>query len=339
MEKNNIARIISKFLSARFSLETEERVQKWIIKEKNTEEKEKASLAYWNDLNRLNKLNELNKPNELDLKADQSTYAAWERVNRRIGLKKTQPAKISFNRKITRIAAIMIPLFALAGGYLYYTSTTHNLIEVSAAYGEKKHLLLPDNSEIWLNAGTTIKYPKAFANDQRLVLLDGEAYFSVRKDAARPFIVKTPQLSVKVLGTRFNVKAYSKDETITTTLTSGKVEVNVSFQSSRILKPNEQLTYDKSTSNISLSKTPSGDTEGWITGKLIFTGTSFTEILQTLERRYKIVFDNTTSISSSKRYTVRFLKNESLDETLSILEDMIGFSYQKKENRILLTDK
>lgn len=304
-----------------------------MIKEKDTEEKEKASLAYWDELNKLN------KP---DLKADQSTYAAWERVNRRIGFKKIQSAKISLYRKMTRIAAIIIPLFALAGGYLYYTSTTHHLMEVSAAYGEKKHLLLPDHSEIWLNAGTTIKYPKAFANDQRLVLLDGEAYFSVSKDAARPFIVKTPQLSVKVLGTKFNVKAYSKDETITTTLTSGKVEVNVSSRSSRssrILNPNEQLTYDKSTSSINLSKTPSGDTEGWITGKLIFTSASFTEILQTLERRYKIIFDNTTSISSSKRYTVRFLKNESLDETLSILEDMIGFSYQKKENRILLTDK
>lgn len=327
MEKNNIARIIKKFLSGRFSLETEERVQRWIIKDKDTEEKEKGSLVYWNELN------------EPDFKADQSTYSALERVNRRIGLKNIQLAKISLYRKITRIAAVLIPLFVLAGGYLYYTSTTHNLIEVSVAYGEKKHLLLSDSSEIWLNAGTVIKYPKDFADHQRLVLLDGEAYFSVRKDAARPFIVKTPQLSVKVLGTKFNVKAYSKDETITTTLTSGKVEVNVSSRSSRILKPNEQLTYDKSTSSISLSKIPSGDTEGWITGQLIFTGASFTEILQTLERRYKIVFDNTASISSSKRYTVRFLKNESLDETLSILEDMIGFSYQKKENRILLTDK
>lgn len=104
---------------------------------------------------------------------------------------------------------------------------------------------MPDSSEIWLNAGTAIKYPEKFSKAQRLVYLDGEAYFSVRKDAAKPFIVETSQLSVKVLGTQFNVKAYANDELVTTTLTSGKVEVTPPVQGSQILKPNEQLTYDK----------------------------------------------------------------------------------------------
>ena len=93
--------------------------------------------------------------------------------------------------------------------------------------------------------GSTILYPETFAKDKRLVMLDGEAYFSVKKDTASPFIVETSQLSVKVLGTRFNVKAYPNDEKITTTLTSGKVEVSVQSQPPHILKPNEQLTYDK----------------------------------------------------------------------------------------------
>ncbi len=78
-----------------------------------------------------------------------------------------------------------------------------------------------------------------------LYTLDGEAYFLFGKDAAKPFIVETSQLSVKVLGTQFNVKAYADDELVTTTLTSGKVEVTPSVQGSQILKPNEQLTYDK----------------------------------------------------------------------------------------------
>lgn len=322
MEKNKIARITKKFLSGCFSSPTEEKAQKWIVQDRYIEEKEKASLDFWN---------------ELDLKTDPSTYSALERVNKRIGYSK-QSVMLSFHQKITRIVAVIIPLFVLAGSYLYYVSTKNNIIEISVAYGEKRHILLPDSSEIWLNSGTILKYPKGFAGDQRLVELDGEAYFSVKKNATKPFIVKTSQLSVKVLGTKFNVKAYSTDKRITTTLSSGKVEINAQSQSSRILKPNEQLDYDKNTSNIRISERPYGDTDSWITGKLIITNASFIEILQTLQRRYNIVFDNTTNISESKRYTISFLRNENLDETLSVLKDIIGFCYQKRENRIILTN-
>lgn len=92
---------------------------------------------------------------------------------------------------------------------------------------------MPDSSEIWLNAGTAIKYPEKFSKAQRLVYLDGEAYFSVRKDVAKPFIVETSQLSVKVLGTRFNVKAYADDELVTTTLTSAKLKSPLPFKARR----------------------------------------------------------------------------------------------------------
>lgn len=321
MEANSIVRIIRKYLSGRFSPKTEEKVQRWIIKDKYPEEKEKASLAYWN---------------EVEAKSDTDTYLALERVNKRIGHQKMRP--LPLRQKIGRVAAVLIPLFILAGGYLYHTSTRNHLIEISAAYGEKKHLLLPDSSEIWLNAGTVIKYPKRFSDSQRTVHLNGEAYFSVKKDAAHPFIVNTPQLSVKVLGTKFNVKAYADDNSVTTTLTSGKVEVTSPTQASRILKPNEQLTYDKRTSSISIMEIPANDTDGWITGKLIFTHAPFTEIIRTLERRYNVTFTTSVNIPASKRYTVRFLKNETLDEILTVLKEMIGFRYRQEGNEIELSN-
>lgn len=171
-----------------------------------------------------------------------------------------------FYQKRMSIAAALIPLLIIAGSYLYYTSTKDKWVEISVAYGDKKHFLLPDSSEIWLNAGTAIKYPEKFSKAQRLVYLDGEAYFSVRKDAAKPFIVETSQLSVKVLGTQFNVKAYADDELVTTTLTSGKVEVTPPVQGSQILKPNEQLTYDKKTSAVNITEVSPTDADGWITG-------------------------------------------------------------------------
>lgn len=322
MEHTIIYRIIRKYLSDRFSTETEEKLQKWLIKEEDNEETEQASLAYWKTLKQ---------------GPGTETNEALARVNRRITYSKT--GQHIFYKKITRVAAVLIPLFILAGGYLYYTSTANRLIEIYVAYGEKKHLVLPDSSEIWLNAGTTFKYPRTFTEKERLVYLDGEAYFTVKKDAARPFIVKASQISVKVLGTRFNVKSYPSEERITTTLTSGKVEVNTPLQPPKILRPNEQLTYNRKTSHISIAAIPATDTDSWVTGKLIFTNASLPEIEQTLERRYNVVIDNRIPLSGTTRYTVRFLQNEDLEQVLNVLEDIIGFDYRKNGTHIELINK
>ena len=205
MKKSNISKIIKMFLSARFPSETEKKVQKWIIKDQNQQAKAKASLDYWN---------------ELDVEADSSTYVSLERVNLRTGYNKEHLTNVASYQKFARVAAVIVPLFLLAGGMFYYLSPRNEMIEVSVAYGEQKRLILPDSSEVWLNAGSSILYPETFAKNKRQVILNGEAYFSVKKDTVSPFIVETSQLSVKVLGTRFNVKAYPNDEKITTTLRS-----------------------------------------------------------------------------------------------------------------------
>lgn len=332
MEKRRIIAIIRKYLANRFPPETEERVQRWIIKDKDGKEKEKASQEYWNELD--------------FIEADADTYSALERVNLRIGYNKEHLANIAsyhkfsrFTHKYSRVAAIILPLLIVAGGLFYFNpfSSGNEMIEISTAYGEQKHLFLPDSSEIWLNSGSSISYAKAFSKDERLVTLNGEAYFSVKRNAEKPFIVTTQQLSVKVLGTKFNVKAYPGDELITTTLTSGKVEINATSQQPQILSPNEQLTYDKNTSNICISEVNAADAESWITGKLIFSNATSEEIFRTLERRYDIVVDNQTDTSASKRYTVKFLKGESVDKILDILSDIIGFNYQQDGNKVIIT--
>ncbi|MDR2914959.1 MAG: FecR domain-containing protein [Tannerella sp.] len=342
MDENRITKIIKKYLSGRHSAQTEEIVQKWIIKDTDAEEKEQASLEYWNELN---------------VKTDQNIYPALQKVNRRIGHsgeneripadhKKTgflekqerQASRILPYKKIIRIAAVLIPLFIFTGGYFLYHSGSSSMIEISTAYGNERHILLPDSSEIWLNAGSTVKYPRKFKEEQRLIFLDGEAYFSVRKNTGKPFIVETKQLTVKVLGTQFNVKAYTGDEKVITTLTSGKVQVTTGTSGSQVLKPNEQLIYNKKTNNFSITEIPADETSGWLAGQLIFSNTSFDEIIQTLERRFDVTIENKTVIYSNKQYTIKFLKNENLTEILDILREMIGISYQQTGNNIILTD-
>lgn len=319
MDNSNLSKIIKRYLSGRFPKETEERVQRWIIADKDTKEKEEASFEYWN---------------ELDTKINANTYSALKRVNQKIGYSERQTIHIPFYKKTLRIAAILIPLLLITGGYLYYTQ--NKLIEITVAYGDTQHLFLPDSSEIWINSGSNIKYPKSFTGNQRLVYLEGEAYFSVKKDQAKPFIVKTEQLSVKVLGTKFNLKAYSDDENITTTLTNGKVEVSTQSQEKQILKPNEQLTYNIKTSVMNIENISPAETDAWFTGQILFINSSFQDIKQTLERRFNITIDDKTNIPVSRLYTVKFLKGETLDEILQVLKDVIGFTYQQQGTHIIL---
>jgi ferric-dicitrate binding protein FerR (iron transport regulator) len=320
--KGNIAAIIKRYLSGRFSPGTEERVQRWIIKGENQEEKEQTSLEYWN---------------ELTVEPDLKTYSALERVNERIGFPKKQ-IRLSGYKFYRRIAAVLIPIFLMAGGYLYYESTKNMLIEIAVAYGEEKHLFLPDSSEIWMNAGTTVKYPAKFDKSQRTVYLSGEAYFSVKKDAGKPFIVQTKDLSVKVLGTKFNVKAYPDESKTTTTLTSGKIEVNTSLtKEALILNPNEQLTFDNQTSKINIETIPSDETTAWVSGQIIFANASFKDILQTLERRFDVSFETTIALPDGN-YTVKFLKNDSLEHVLNVLKEIAGdFSYKITSNKIVIS--
>ncbi|ULB35394.1 FecR family protein [Proteiniphilum propionicum] len=238
--KTKISAIIKRFLSQRFSPSTEERVQRWLMRDEYSEEKANASLEYWN---------------ELKNNVDPNTYAALERVNVKIGYIKRKRNN-SIRRKVVGIAAVLVPVLLIAGGYLYYAYNNNKLTEVQALYGETKHFFLPDSSEVWINAGTNLRYPKKFKTGQRTVFLDGEAYFFVRENKVKPFTVETQQLSVKVLGTKFNVKAYSSETKTITTLTSGKVEVTTNKNDHRVLNPNEQLVFDHSNATIDVTEIP-----------------------------------------------------------------------------------
>lgn len=318
-KKNLISRIIHAYLSKRFSEEKEEKVQRWLIKDSYAEEKEQASLSYWNDLKK---------------QADSNTAKALERVNKRIGF----GLKLPLYKKISRIAAILIPLLLIGGGLLYYTSTQNNFIEISTAYGESTHLLLPDESEVWLNAGTTIKYPRKFQREQRTVILNGEAFFSVSKDSLRPFIVEAGGLDVKVLGTEFNVKSYSNDIEAVATLKSGKVAIYTHAKEAAILHPNEQFTLNNQTLKTTLSTVSSEETSAWKEGKLIFTDASWMDILQTLERKFNVQIINKSNISSSKRYTIKFLKRENLQEILSLMKNITDIQYKIDKDQIIIED-
>lgn len=317
-KKKKIYEIIRLFQENRFSKETEEKIQRWLINEEDDEEKEIASSEYWESM---------------EIYPDKSTDKALKRVNTRIGLNKKKLLNPVYYVK--RIAAVLIPLLIVSGIYFYFVDRTAE-IYISAAYAETKNVTLPDGSQLWLNSGSNVRYPKSFGENERTIHLEGEGYFSVKRDEQKPFIVHTSSLSVKVLGTEFNVMAYPDDEKAVATLNSGKVEVKPSEDELYIIKPDEQLIFDKNTAKVSIEKIAADGVSGWRNGELCFIDNTIGEILKTLERRFNVSFTVEQSLlQSEKSYTVKFLKNENIEQILSILSDVTGnFSYRVEGSKI-----
>ncbi|MDJ1480662.1 DUF4974 domain-containing protein [Cytophagaceae bacterium YF14B1] len=223
-------------------------------------------------------------------------------------------------------------------------------ITVLTKPGEKKKVKLPDNTWVWLNSGSSLSYPDVFRDSLRIVRLSGEAHFDVTHNADQPFIVETNQLSVRVLGTVFNVKAYAKDKKTETALIRGSVLVKVHDLPNRkvVLHPSEKLVvYPKmkmdtgSDSTLQLEKinhTESANSvveTDWTQNRLSFTNESFEQIAADMERWYgvKITFEN-EEIKQS-RFTGSVSSRTSLWTVLETLKLTRQFSYKKMKDNLL----
>ena len=177
-----------------------------------------------------------------------------------------------FHQQLMRYAALLtLPLLitSLVFGYLFFHEPIleDNYAEVTAAAGSVIRYELPDHSIVWLNAGTKMRYPTSFRKDNRIIELDGEAYFEVKADEESPFYVNTSSgLSVYVYGTEFNVVAYNNDNYIETVLLNGKVNVISPKQEHVVLSPGEELHYNKSSKKLTKNMVNVYDKVAWKEG-------------------------------------------------------------------------
>lgn len=255
-------------------------------------------------------------------------------------------------------AAAAVLIVCLTGFYFYANIsprrpdyTVMNTIYVP--FGKTRELILPDGTRLRLNSGSTITYPQSFAANKREVTLQGEGFFEVTKNRKRPFLVVTDHLTVKVLGTVFNVKAYADDKNTETTLLRGKVQVELKDrpEKSIILLPNEKLVVmndspdndnivnDKEArTEYQLKKLPNIKPEdiketAWLSNRMVFINENFEGVAKQMERKYnvQIIFDDqvlkTEQISG-------VLEKESLENALGIIKLTTPFKF-KTEGRTI----
>jgi ferric-dicitrate binding protein FerR (iron transport regulator) len=162
---------------------------------------------------------------------------------------------------------------------------------ISTPRGGQYQLVLPDDTKVWLNATSALKFPVAFTGNNRTVELTGEAYFEVAKNPARPFIVKVKEVEVKVLGTHFNVMAYSEEDAIKTTLLEGSVKVSTQQpgkEGSAMLKPGEQVSVSQSSKLSQPIPVQTEEVVSWKNGKFHFNNADIKVIMRQIARWYDV---------------------------------------------------
>lgn len=274
---------------------------------------------------------------------DKMLHQIHQRINSEkshLQLQKTNPRPIVSRVYIafSRIAAILILPILLLSLYLYYNPiqivnelATVSVREIYTKPGTRTKIELPDGTLVWLNDGTTIRYPEKFTGINREVYIDGEAYFEVKSDLQNPFIVNNPMMTTVVTGTHFNLNAYVADKYFEATLLQGKVNLKRNQQTVE-LKPGDQVQFDTQYEKIVHKNIATKNATAWIDGKLIFTDEKLGIAIKKLARWYNVEIILTDPVLNDYLLTGTF-RDEKLDQTLRMISLALPVKFEfKKEN-------
>lgn len=218
------------------------------------------------------------------------------------------------NAKINKQAGLLIydaSAFARPG-----TSTVYNTL--STPKGGQYQVVLSDGSKVWLNAASSLHFPTAFTDSQRIVELTGEGYFEVAKNREKPFLVRVGDVQVKVLGTHFNVNAYGDESAVKTSLLEGSVKITKG-NANGILKPGEQAVLNNKDDRLEIGKTDMDAVMAWKNGLFQFEGADITTIMKEIGRWYNVEIVYAANVPI-RQFEGKISRTAQLSEVLRILE-------------------
>ena len=211
--------------------------------------------------------------------------------------------------------------------------TVYHTLRIPA--GADYQVTLADGTKVWLNCESTLQYPVEFGDEKREVYLDGEGYFEVNKATEWPFIVNTEQMQVKVTGTKFNVKSYSTELIVHTTLVEGSVWAYTD-QVQVELTPSEQFRYDKETGKTSVQKVDTELYTGWIEGMFVFRNQRLEDVMNDLARWYNMTIFYSTAETKEIRISTNLNRYKNIDDLLVIINESGKVVVARKDNTITI---
>lgn len=320
--------IILKVLSGEADKLEVDTLESWMSMSEDNKKEFLAIQEIWVGLDTNNKLDEKLQTEDWNLLKERLV------VNEAKLVKMNAPSNSNWWLKV---AAVFIFGFGLSW-LMFHTETTEiEFNEITTPLGSRSLITLPDGSSVWLNAGSTLSYPQQFETTERSVFLKGEAYFDVTSNVDKNFLVNTSDITVKVYGTSFNVKAYPGEKTIETTLVEGKVSIikkdaaNKENPKELVMQPNQRVVYHRSTDSkekIVLSKQIKTELfTSWKEGELIIESELMKDLAVKLERRYNVKIHFEDDSLKDFRFTGK-IQDETVEQVFAAIKLASGIEYR-----------
>lgn len=324
---------------------------------------------YWEEVSKATEDNELSQQAEERATNDLNKLSGALSPEIFADNKKTKRRRIIYWSVAATVAACLVIAF------LVWQPFSHSKAQMDVAAtkdGSRLQLTLPDGSEVWLNSGSRLIYPKNMNHlSCREVTLCGEAYFKVKHDEDRPFIIHTDYLDIKDLGTVFNVKAYPDDGMAVATLISGSIAVSIRNDPGRtiILKPHEKVSYFANTHQFSFDNKNNENREigkihpialrnsrlevsdiqpvvdahqdtivaetAWINNELVFQGEKFSELAERMERWYNVTIHIENEQVADYTFSGIF-QGETLSQALEELKMIRAFNFEMEYDTVVI---
>nr|WKN38936.1 FecR domain-containing protein [Tunicatimonas sp. TK19036] len=271
----------------------------------------------------------------------------FQKIDRAISTQQKKDTFIAKPRRQTfRVAATislalvaLVTLILINKNYLFQSPLVW--MQENTTSNQRKGIQLEDGTQIWLNAGSQLRFPEKFGAAQRVVYLQGEAFFQVAEDSLRPFVVHTKDIHTTVLGTSFNIDFHDK-ENLEVTVTTGKVKVDQidslteNERALAVLTPNQQLTFNQRTHQSDIHEVEAADYLVWREESLTFKNTPMQQVARMLEQYYNqpIAFENEAIWHC--QLTATFHRTESFEKVLNTISTISDISYKIRNHTVYL---
>lgn len=347
IENSHIEELMIRYFMEEISLEELRELEAWVI----ASPENKAQFF---------QLKEISDTGHHIIWSEGEKESSWQRMYGRIqataGKEPPLQTDTFVKRKITpllKYVAVALVTLSIGGGAgIFITNQNREAAVADLTYheirvekgGRGNTLILSDGSKVTLNAMTTFRYPAGFSDTDRTVYLDGEAYFEIAKDETKPFIVKLKKQDITVLGTTFNVEAYSDENQSIVTLVNGSIalesyDVTGELMGKMFLKPNQRAVSDNETGSILIENIETLLAEAWTNGKYKFKDEPLSVIAKRLEKFYNVQIHIKDESLKSMKFTGTFSLDQDIQEVLHVIDNEKQYHVRRAEKEIYIVKK
>lgn len=315
-------KVLLDFSKGKYSYNDYSKVKHWFLNVRDDKSTEQTLYNHWKDL--------------ADLETTESLHPIFEKIQYQILLEEKKQEKKIFWGYYRQVAAILLPIIGISV-LIYFMARPIQMpagdwVEINVPEGARIEFLLPDSTSGWLNSGAKLKYPPRF-NSHREVELIGEAFFNVKHRAQSDFTVKVPDLYVKVLGTKFNISAYSNESSTEVVLIEGKVELSGNTSAfNQTLRPGEKIAYNRKKNSYSLKNVDPALYAAWKDGYLVIDNEPLSQAVKKIERWYNAEILIEDEMLKKFRFKATF-NDEPLEEVLRFIAMTTPIDYQIEKRK------